>query len=216
MYSSKLLSPESAISDKALARFCYRWYFRTLIENPIGIAGKVASQMGYFFSDFDLFCTKQVPLKTEYEQSISSLPTPEIFVAGCCATWGNYQFGDVGSSLSYPRPSRQIGAIYSEYYRSLKTATQVSKTIRANALAFVALRVFGFLCILADGLFLILLIACLVRPALASFRLAGLAALMIYLVPFGNALTVSIVHTLEIHRYRFTYGGFLLLAQITL
>ena len=49
------------------------------------------------------------------------------------------------------------------------------------------------------------------RP-LAPFRLAGLVALIFFLAPAGNALTVALIHALDNSRYRGSYGPLLLFA----
>jgi len=61
-------------------------------------------------------------------------------------------------------------------------------------------------------LFLAALTATLFWPPLHPFRLGGWATFCLFLAPFGNAFGVCIVHTLDIYRYRVTYGGYLLLA----
>jgi hypothetical protein len=49
-------------------------------------------------------------------------------------------------------------------------------------------------------------------PPLHPFRLGGWATFCLFLAPFGNAFGVCIVHTLDIYRYRVTYGGYLMTA----
>jgi hypothetical protein len=47
---------------------------------------------------------------------------------------------------------------------------------------------------------------------LQNLRIAGLGALVLFSAPLSNAFGVCIVHTLDIYRYRVTYGGYLLFA----
>ena len=61
-------------------------------------------------------------------------------------------------------------------------------------------------------LFLLGFAASIVCTPLRDLRLAGCAAATLFSAPLGNAMTVSIVHALDIERYRLTYGGFLLFA----
>ena len=56
------------------------------------------------------------------------------------------------------------------------------------------------------------LAACLILKSLARFRLPGLIALMFFLAPAGNALTVALIHALDNSRYRGSYGPLLLFA----
>jgi hypothetical protein len=63
-----------------------------------------------------------------------------------------------------------------------------------------------------ETLFFFALIATCVRPRLHPLRLGAWAAFFQILAPFGNALGVSLVHALDISRYRVTFGGYLLFA----
>ena len=60
--------------------------------------------------------------------------------------------------------------------------------------------------------FLFSLAACLLIGPLARLRLPGFVALMFFLAPSCNALTVALVHALDNSRYRGSYGPLLLFA----
>jgi len=63
-----------------------------------------------------------------------------------------------------------------------------------------------------EMVFLISFVACLLSSPLARFRLPGFVALVFFLAPAGNALTVALVHALDNSRYRGSYGPLLLFA----
>ena len=54
--------------------------------------------------------------------------------------------------------------------------------------------------------------ACLAFRPLAQLRLPGFVAIVFFLAPGGNALTIAMVHALDNARYRGSYGPLLLFA----
>lgn len=196
MYQSPIMSwmmSHRASTDIEMIPFYYHWYFRTLLADPGGIAGKVWGQMTYFvFPDASTISLKQISMGRQYATSLTSLP-------------------------KYPNnPSPRIAAIYAGYLDALNNAERRSWVLRSIP-SLQALSHWGVAWFLPlEILFAIFFTLSILYRQMADFRLAGAAAAVIFSAAFGNALTVSIIHALDIPRYRYSYGGFLLLAVIVL
>ena len=113
-----------------------------------------------------------------------------------------------------PHPADPLRADVQRMYLQYKAdlLTQASSGIRFASKFHSFRQVLAPLALPLEILFLGALAASLLLPPLRDLRLAGCAAATLFSAPLGNAVTVCIVHALDIERYRLTYGGFLLFA----
>lgn len=170
--------------------FCIKLYLATALSNPVGMTNKVLTQMshvilpaGSTFYRADLVWKKVAnSTKDCFGMDVVSGYTPQ--VQEMCRVYLNQ-----AASLTDHLP---------ELHRS-KVGRNWSKVVtRLNIPAMV--------------LFVAAFILVMVRQPLAQYRPAAWGALLLFSAPMANALTVSIVHALDIQRYRISLGGFLLFA----
>lgn len=191
MYRAKLfptLSAENQMGPEELAAFCKSSFLDALRREPSLYARKVLWQMEYFFRPDDgTFFRKRIALDGLYQYVVSTLP------AAPDGKWN-------GSTQ----------AIFQTYLDSVRarTATTDQLEIKKGPRNFLSKnKVLAPW--LAGGFLLVLAVVLLWQP-LSAYRLPGLVALIFYSAPFGNALTVAMVHALDNSRYRGSYGPLLL------
>lgn len=191
MYRAKLfptLRDNNDMSPEDLAVFCKASFLSALRREPILYARKVLWQMEYFFRPDDgTFFRKRIELDAIYQYVISTLP------AAPDAKW-----------------NAETQGLFQTYLDAAKarTATTDKLEIQKGARNFLSKNKF-LVPWLAVG-FILVLVAVLLWKPLAAFRLPGLIVLIFYSAPFGNALTVAMVHALDNSRYRGSYGPLLL------
>jgi hypothetical protein len=193
MYRSSLFSlleNRWGLDKTELASFCRENFLTALRYNPLGYARKVSTQMGYFFlPDDGTFFRKRVEFGNLYDYALQTLPaTPD-------------------EKLN--PPTRTLLQKYLDQVKALggmKRQLKVIPAFRRFLKSFV--RWIPFI----EIAFLLALTACFLWKPLAILRLPGLCALIFFSAPFGNALTVAMVHALDNSRYRGSYGPLLLFA----
>jgi hypothetical protein len=186
----------AAISDYTgndrgkFSSFCFASYFGAVFHYPLEYAKKVAEQFEYFlFPEPATFFKDQMNLIKPYKGSAESM-----------AAYAKNSF----------RPDLQ------EMFRGYREETtvllgSVTTLDRDRRLHNVAKASPKWTLPLELLFFVAWAVAIFWRP-LHPFRLGGWATFCLFLAPFGNAFGVCIVHTLDIYRYRVTYGGYLLTA----
>lgn len=193
MYRSRVfpfLENTHAMSRRQIADFCRTSFLSAIWNQPFGYARKVFVQLGYFlFPDDATFFRKRIEMGKLYDYVRTTVPDT--------------------LDMAFSKPARDLYQTYRE-------------NVVARAGQPASLEVFRpfvpFLRVLAAGGFYIeiaffaSLAACLILKSLAQFRLPGLIALMFFLAPAGNALTVALIHALDNSRYRGSYGPLLLFA----
>lgn len=170
--------------------YCIKLYLATALGNPLGMADKVLTQMGHvLMPSGSTFYRADLVWKRIARSSADSFGmdvvddyTPQI--QQMCRT-----YLDRAAEMKDHLPglySSKVGRNWAKIATRLNIPTMV--------------------------LFAIGFILVLVRPELGAYRLAAWGALVLFSAPMANALTVSIVHALDIQRYRISLGGFLLFA----
>jgi hypothetical protein len=154
----------------------------------MGYSRKVATQFTYFlFPGPETFYKDRDDYPKFYLNSSADLPLelPDAFHSG-------------------------VREMYLRYRADLAAEAKFAPKVRSN---FHSLRqVIAPLAPLVEVLFLLTFAACFRWAPWRDLRLGGWAAASLFSAPLGNALTVCMVHALDVERYRLTYGGFLLFA----
>ena len=193
MYRSPLfpvLGSEFGLTPKEIAAFCRQSFVSAVLRQPADYARKVSAQMGhFFFPDDGTFFRKRVELAEVYTNSLKTVP----------------------AALDGPL-SACTQVLYDEYLTDLKHEAATAGEIHAVRSLRKFLTGAKSLTSVIVALFLLALAACFAGKPLHVLRLPGLVALVIFSAPFGNALTVAMVHALDNSRYRGSYGPLLLFA----
>jgi hypothetical protein len=170
--------------------YCFSAYFDAVAHDPVRYVLKVCDQMGhFFFPEGKTFFHDTMNLKKPYQDSATSWFAPGI------------------------APMRaDIRELYGKYRqdtdRELASAGILEKWPRMRIVRELLARA----SLPLEISFLLVLVASLLWAPLQSLRTAGLGALALFSAPFSNAFGVCVVHTLDIYRYRVTFGGYLLFA----
>jgi hypothetical protein len=173
-----------------LASFCYAVYLKAWLDSPLEMSNKVCQQFSLFF----------FPDSSDFYSSVKGFrPSREFLYSRQVLPSANPEFN---ASVRDP---------YSSYLERLRHPL---KNIRDSG----GRRFFQFLARNISKLsvwvqlgFLCALVATFIDKTLSRLRLAGFAALAAAAAVYGNVLTVAVVHTLDIGRYRVTYSPYYLL-----
>ena len=187
MYRSSLGMPllEAGLSDKDIERFYYRSYRDAWLSNPAGMVRKILRQLTTFLvPDRDTFLTNKKDFLTAYARSA---PIAE------------------KATMTEPGPA---SALLEAHAEAARVAGSKAHVLRAPNWLRPAASTVAVLALPVTALFLVTFLLRGRRELL----LPGFVALLFYSAPFGNALTVSVIHALDIDRYRQTYGVFFSLA----
>lgn len=168
--------------------FCYSAYFSAVWHQPWAYTRKVLDQFTHFLFPLPkTFFDDQTNLTKAYRDS--------------AVVWNE-------SGAQWLRSD--VREMYAAYRRQID-AHSVAPRLMAKYPELQSFRQKVAACALAvELLFLVALAASVVWTPLRRLSLGGWAAFFLFLAPAGNAFGVCIVHTLDIHRYRVTYGGYLL------
>lgn len=181
-------------SDKEFSAFCMKAYQQALLDQPFGMAGKVFTQYLHF-----LFPKPSTFLKTDMDMR-----------RGC-----QYSLESLPATVT-PDYSPEAVRLLQEYREELQRQEPTAPTLKAwNWLEPRSKNIAGAALPLEIG-FLAALALAHVFGYLHRLRLAGWAAFFLFAAPAGNALTVAIVHALDIGRYRAGYGEFHLFALMAM
>lgn len=193
MYRSSVfpfLEGTCAMSRKEIAAFCRRSFLSAVWNQPAGYAGKVATQLGYFFfPDDGTFFRARIKMGSLYDYVLKTLPASLDEAIG-----------------------RPVKDMYGAYRQSVIQHAGESETLNVLRPLRSLLRGVKASAFWMEFAFLISFAACLMFRPLARLRLPGFVALVFFMAPAGNALTVALVHALDNSRYRGSYGPLLLFA----
>lgn len=193
MYRAKLfptLRARNEMTPEDLAVFCKASFLSALRLEPVLYTRKVLRQMEYFcFPDDGTFFRKRMELASLYGYVLSTLPEkPD-------EKWN---------------PATQ--AIFQNYLTAAKQETTTPNKLESSKRDRKFLGKVRALAPWLTAAFFLAVTATLLWRPLAALRLPGFVALLFYAAPFGNALTVAMVHALDNNRYRGSYGPLLLFA----
>jgi hypothetical protein len=181
-------------NDREIAAACYSAYFRAWFQNPLSMLLKIGKQIPLF-----LF-----PRSGDFYSTARSIDL-------------NQEIAASRPFLAEDRFSPEVQKIYQSYIQRLEMpANGPSRPLGfpiLSKLAFYLARISFWLQL---AFFAALAAICLNRHGRA-WRLAGLTLLAVLSATYGNVLTIAVVHSLDVVRYRISYApGFLLgLAMIT-
>lgn len=196
MHSDTLSKAIAAYAGDARGKFrafCFSAYIQAVLHEPLAYTNKILTQFTHFL-----------------------LPEPKTFFDDQTNLAKAYRDTAVVWNVDGAKWLRSdVREMYVEYGREIDLKTEgtapakspMPRSIR-KAVAACALPV--------ELLFLIALIVAVFWSPLQKLRIAGWAAFFLFLAPSGNAFGVCIVHTLDIYRYRATYGGYLFFALMAM
>lgn len=182
------LENEAGISDEKLMRFCFDGYRDAWRFRPGGMASKIGRQFQLFLlPEREVIYKRGIKVRQKYLDTLQELPE------------------------SLPPASAAMETFYQAYRADVARASTTVQDVEPweifKWLALLVARAAPFLTVL----FLIALGGCWKCPALSGFRAAGLTGLLIYAAPAANAMTVAVIHALDVWRYRMSYAGLVLL-----
>jgi hypothetical protein len=178
------------MSRKEIAAFCRSSFLSAVWNRPFRYARKVVAQLGYFFFPDDAtFFRARVNMGKLYDYALTTLPE------------------SLDEAIGKP-----VKDLFETYRQSIIRQTGQSETLavfRPFRSFLGAVKVSAFWIEIA---FFTSFAACLAFRPLAQLRLPGFVAIVFFLAPAGNALTIAMVHALDNARYRGSYGPLLLFA----
>jgi hypothetical protein len=189
---------EQKLTDSELISLCYTTYFKTWLGSPGAMLGKIGKEMRIFLSAPSRdFAAHSVSRKRALDISTRFSPAPQDLLTAA-------------ESKDYLRNQ----PIYLAYLANLAKVYQEGWKIDCvNWLRYVAIVVAKLASIIQVAFFVSLIpIFCIRR--LSDLRWLALAATMVSTAVYGNMLTVGVVHTLDLDRYRTGYVPALLLALV--
>jgi uncharacterized membrane protein YhaH (DUF805 family) len=174
--------------NKKFRAFCFSCYADAALYDPLAFGRKIWGQFTYFlFPNPATFFRERSDLPRFYRDSDAILQ-PELS----------------------DRFSPDVRSMYLQYKAAL--VVQGGSALKLKS-AFPSFRqVIAPLALPLEILFLLAFAASLVCAPLRDLRLSGWAAASLFSAPLGNAAMASMVHALDVERFRLTYGGFLLFA----
>ncbi len=193
MYRSQLfpwLQHHHGFTLEQLASFCNQTYLGAWRSHPADMIAKILTQFDYFLRpDEATFTRKRLELGKHYAHSDSLYPreldkTYSAEVAGSFALWRD----------------------------QTKAAVEVNTRLQGPRRVHDIRRAFHPLVPWITGMFALVFVACFFKKEMRPLRLGGFLALVFWLAPAGNALTVAVAHALDNSRYRISYGGLLAFA----
>jgi hypothetical protein len=178
---------EEGWNDRELAAACYSAYFRAWFQVPAAMLQKIAKQITLF-----LF-----PRGGDFYSTARPIELDKLAASRWCL------------------PPSQLSVEAQKIYQSYKESLERVEADRPHPPGFpVLVRLAHLLALgtlwLQSAFFAAITIVCL-RPEGRPLRLAGLAILSVVAAAYGNALTIAIVNSLDVGRYRIGYAPAFLL-----
>ena len=175
-------------TKRELASVCYSAYFRAWHQAPLEMLNKVWKQLGLFI-----------------------FPRHGDFYAGSNWIELNHELIISRSFLPDSQFSPEVRQIYLSYLRSLQEPeSKPSPPNKFKILDWSARYVAWTSFWLQVAFFAAIISICLRRNGKA-LRLGGFAVFAVLAATYGNVLTIALVHSLDVSRYRISYApGFLL------
>ena len=175
---------------KKFSAFCFASFFGAVAHYPREYAQKFTEQFEYFvFPASDIFFKDQFNLIKPAKGSDEAMA----------------EHADVKFS---PEVNEMVRRYRQDIVVQVGSVNAMPKDRRLHAFGKSSAR----WVLPLELVFFVAVVAAFLWPPLHPWRVSGWAAICLYLAPFGNAFGVCIVHTLDIFRYRVTYGGYLLTA----
>ena len=182
------------LGDKAFLRFLNYWYWHSVAGHPLAFAEKVARQLGVFYST-------DCPAFSPYK----NLPL------------GSWAYGASFSALSDPESLRLLAMVPAgaDFLARTKKLSLTSVVIHQDN----RVRMWNIWC--ARSYLVILLVSVplavwflVKRSSSNGLKWPALLVIFLYSANFGNALGISVVHTMEVWRYTVVQFIAALLAQL--
>jgi hypothetical protein len=187
---------ERKLSDSELINLCYHTYLKTWLESPGAMLAKIGKELRIFLSaPSSDFAAHSVNRRRALDISARFSPSPQALLTEA-------------ESKDYLRNQPVYLAYLADLERVYQEGWQVDCV---NWLRYVAI-VLAKIASVIQIAFFIALIPVFLGKRFSDLRLAALAAVMISTAVYGNMLTVGVVHTLDLDRYRTGYVPALLLA----
>jgi hypothetical protein len=197
MYRSTVfpfLERERGMSRREIASFCQSSFLSGIVSEPFSYARKVFTQLGYFFfPDDGTFFRTRIKMGKLYEYVLTTIPE------------------SLDATISQP-----VREMFDIYRRSAVLQAAQSADLEILGPFRGLLRVVRSAAFWIEIAFLLSATSCLFVHSLAQFRLAALVAMIFFLAPAGNAVTIALIHALDNSRYRGSYGPLLLFALATM
>ncbi|HTD17073.1 MAG TPA: hypothetical protein VK673_17955 [Chthoniobacterales bacterium] len=189
---------EQKLTDSELIRLCYATYFKTWLGSPGAMLAKIGKELRIYLSAPSRdFAAHSVSKRRALEISVRFSPAPQDLLTAA-------------ESKDYLRNQ----PVYLGYLANLAKVYQEGWKIDCvNWLRYVAI-VLAKLASIIQVAFFVSLIPIFLTRRLSDLRLPALAAIMVSTAVYGNMLTVGVVHTLDLDRYRTGYVPALLLTLV--
>jgi hypothetical protein len=186
---------EQKLTDSELIQLCYTTYFKTWMASPGAMLAKIGKELRIFLSAPSRdFAAHSVSRRRALDISARFSPLPQDLL-------------NAAESTEYLRNQ----PVYLAYLGKLAKVYQQGWQIDCvNWLRYVAI-VLAKLASIIQVVFFVSLIPIWSTRKFSELRLPALAAFMVSTAVYGNMLTVGIVHTLDLDRYRTGYVPALLL-----
>ena len=186
---------EQKLSDSGLINLCYGTYLKTWLESPGAMLAKIGKELRIFLSAPSRdFAAHSVSRRRALDIAARFSPAPQALLTEA-------------ESKDY----LQNQPVYLAYLANLEKVYQEGWQVDCvNWLRYVAI-VLAKIASAIQIAFFIALIPVFLGRKFSDLRLPALAAVMISTAVYGNMLTVGVVHTLDLDRYRTGYVPALLL-----
>ncbi|MBV8098099.1 MAG: hypothetical protein JOZ31_02965 [Verrucomicrobia bacterium] len=186
---------EQKLTDSELIRLCYTTYFKTWMGSPAAMLAKIGKELRIFLSAPSRdFAAHSVSRKRALDISARFSPSPQDLLTAA-------------ESKDYLRNQPAYLAYLANLANVYRQGWQIDCV---NWLRYLAI-VLAKLASIIQIAFFVALIPIFLTRRLSDLRLPALAATMISTAVYGNMLTVGVVHTLDLDRYRTGYVPALLL-----
>ena len=191
---------EQKLTDSELINLCYTTYFKTWIESPGAMLTKIGKELLIFLSaPSSDFAAHSVSKRRALYISARFSPSPQVLLTEA-------------ESKDYLRNQ----PMYLGYLAHLEKVDQQGWQIDCvNWLRFVVIAL-AKLTSMIQVAFFVSLVPTFLNRSFSDLKLPALAAVMISTAVYGNMLTVGVVHTLDLDRYRIGYVPALLLTLATM
>ena len=196
----RVFAAEQKLNDPELIKLCYSAYFKTWVEAPGVMLTKIGKEMLIFLSAPSRdFAAHSVNRRRALDIAARFSPSPEALLTEA-------------ESKDYLKNQ----PAYLAYLGNLeKVYTKGWQVDCVNWLRYTAI-VLAKLAAFIQIAFFIALFPVFLSRRFSELRLPALAVIMVGTAVYGNMLTVGIVHTLDLDRYRTGYVPALLLTLATM
>jgi len=186
---------EERLTDSQLINLCYATYFKTWLNSPGAMLAKIGKELRIFLSAPSRdFAAHSVSKRRALDISARFSPSPQ-------------GLRTEAESKDYLRSQ----PVYIAYLAKLEKVYQEGWRIDCvNWLRYMAI-VLAKLASVIQVAFFVSLIPIFLNRKFSDLRLPALAGIMISTAVYGNMMTVGVVHTLDLDRYRTGYVPALLL-----